>query len=516
MSKQLNILNFLKSNKRTTDNSTSSALSQHDLPQPLQTVPVVLDESNTTLDIEADSSSASKKFKSNDHETSTDAEIQPFSKNDIGLFVGKDHISATEIHDVLTNLWIPSDNYNFPQVLIHKKMRSICQHSWLSRYSCVIDEKKFYSIIIDATSDISGTEQLSLSIRYLSRDNNQIQIKEEFIGFTPLSDSSAKGIFEKIIEYLRSTGLDLTYLRGQGYDGCSVMSGHIGGVQKLISDTAPRALYVHCASHSLDLAICDACDDKIIQLFFGTIKTIIKFISGSPKRQNLFKKAIEATTCDIKRQKLAKLVDHRWVEKATSVLSFKQLFTSVMTLLEYLMENADAETGANARAYFKCIKDLDFIICLFVVSRIFAILKPYTEVLQSKNYDLAQCYDNIEEVAIYLAELKYDVTKFHELETELEHFAGENDITLTLPRTNKYENVNAYVKTIYETFIETTLTELGNRFSKHKKILVNVFNLLPSYVVEKEFNDVKQAFDFYKDDLPSNDMNVLAAEFEMW
>ncbi|CAF3642478.1 unnamed protein product, partial [Rotaria sordida] len=312
------------SNKRTTDNSTSSALSQHDLPQPLQTVPVVLDESNTTLDIEADSSSASKKFKSNDHETSTDAEIQPFSKNDIGLFV------------------------------------------------------------VDATSDISGTEQLSLSIRYLSRDNNQIQIKEEFIGFTPLSDSSAKGIFEKIIEYLRSTGLDLTYLRGQGYDGCSVMSGHIGGVQKLISDTAPRALY------------------------------------------------------------------------------------------------------------------------------------PYTEVLQSKNYDLAQCYDNIEEVAIYLAELKYDVTKFHELETELEHFAGENDITLTLPRTNKYENVNAYVKTIYETFIETTLTELGNRFSKHKKILVNVFNLLPSYVVEKEFNDVKQAFDFYKDDLPSNDMNVLAAEFEMW
>ncbi|CAF2907259.1 unnamed protein product [Rotaria sp. Silwood2] len=378
----------------------------------------------------------------------------------------------------------------------------------------VIDEKKFYSIIVDATSDISGTEQLSLSIRHLSRDNNQIQIKEEFIGFTPLSDSSAKRIFEKIIEYLRSTGLDLTYLRG--YDGCSVMSGHIGGVQKLISDTAPRALYVHCASHSLDLAICDACDDKLIQLFFGTIKTIIKFISGSPKRQNLLKRAIQATTCNIKRQKLAKLVDRRWVEKATSVLSFKQLFTSVMTLLEYLMENADAETGANARAYFKCIKDLDFIICLFVVSRIFAILKPYTEVLQSKNCDLAQCYDNIEEVAIYLAELKYDVTKFHELETELEHFAGENDITLTLPRTNKYENVSAYVKTIYETFIETTLTELGNRFSKHKKILANVLNLLPSYVVEKQFNDVKQAFDFYKDDLPSNDMNVLAAEFEMW
>ncbi|CAF4889588.1 unnamed protein product [Rotaria sp. Silwood1] len=180
------------------------------------------------------------------------------------------------------------------------------------------------------------------------------------------------------------------------------------------------------------------------------------------------------------------------------------------------MENADVETSANARAYFKCIKDLDFIICLSVVSHIFAILKPYTEVLQSKNCDLAQCYDNIEKVALYLAELKYDVTKFNEPETELENFAGERDIILTFPRTNKYENVSAYLKNMYETFIETTLTELGNRFSKHQKILTNVFNLLPSYVVEKEFNNVKQAFDFYKDDLPSNDMNLLATEFDMW
>lgn len=79
----------------------------------------------------------------------------------------------------------------------------------------VIDEKKFYSIIVDATSDISGTEQLSLSIRYLCCDNKQIQIKEEFIGFTPVTDGSAKGISDKIIEYLCSSGLDLTYLRGK-------------------------------------------------------------------------------------------------------------------------------------------------------------------------------------------------------------------------------------------------------------------------------------------------------------
>jgi hypothetical protein len=79
----------------------------------------------------------------------------------------------------------------------------------------VIEQKKFYSIIADGTTDVSGTEQMSLSVRYLSYDNHQITIKEDFIGFTPVVDNSAKGLSEQIITYIRSAGLDLTYLRGK-------------------------------------------------------------------------------------------------------------------------------------------------------------------------------------------------------------------------------------------------------------------------------------------------------------
>ena len=61
--------------------------------------------------------------------------------------------------------------------------------------------------------------------------------------------------------------------------------------------------------------------------------------------------------------------------------------------MEYMVENADSETSANFRAYLKSIKDLDF-----VVSRVFAILRPYTEMLQSKICDLIHCYNNIQEV----------------------------------------------------------------------------------------------------------------------
>jgi hypothetical protein len=45
----------------------------------------------------------------------------------------------------------------------------------------LMEAKKFYSIIVDGTSDVSGTEQLYLSIRYLFYDNDQRDIKEYFI-----------------------------------------------------------------------------------------------------------------------------------------------------------------------------------------------------------------------------------------------------------------------------------------------------------------------------------------------
>ena len=42
------------------------------------------------------------------------------------------------------------------------------------------------------------------------------------------------------------------------YDGASNMSGVHSGVQKRIRDDQPKALYVHCRNHSLNMALQDA------------------------------------------------------------------------------------------------------------------------------------------------------------------------------------------------------------------------------------------------------------------
>ncbi len=76
------------------------------------------------------------------------------------------------------------------------------------------------------------------------------------------------------------------------------MSGRLGGVQKLIADQSPRAIYVHCSNHFLDLALKNSCDESSIKSFFGTIKSIIKFINKSPKRKTMFKAAVEVIVAD--------------------------------------------------------------------------------------------------------------------------------------------------------------------------------------------------------------------------
>lgn len=39
-------------------------------------------------------------------------------------------------------------------------------------------------------------------------------------------------------------------MQGQGYDGAAALRDRFGGVQAIIKDRCPRALYTHCVSHT--------------------------------------------------------------------------------------------------------------------------------------------------------------------------------------------------------------------------------------------------------------------------
>ena len=67
------------------------------------------------------------------------------------------------------------------------------------------------------------------------------------------------------------------------------MSGNKTGVAKRICSDYPTALYVHCHSHRLNLALTDASSYfKVIRDTLNTVKNLYAFIERSAKRHAQF------------------------------------------------------------------------------------------------------------------------------------------------------------------------------------------------------------------------------------
>ena len=70
-------------------------------------------------------------------------------------------------------------------------------------------------------------------------------------------------------------------------DGCSAMKGKDNGVQARIRNTYPKAVFVHCSSHRLNLVVHDLNYVADVRNTIGTVKYIITFFRDSPKRRRL-------------------------------------------------------------------------------------------------------------------------------------------------------------------------------------------------------------------------------------
>ena len=92
---------------------------------------------------------------------------------------------------------------------------------------CSIRETSIFSIMADETRDISNQEQLSICIRWI---DSEFSIHEELIGMVHVEKTDATSISTAIKDVLVRCPMSISQCRGQGYDGCSVMMGHLTGL----------------------------------------------------------------------------------------------------------------------------------------------------------------------------------------------------------------------------------------------------------------------------------------------
>lgn len=92
-----------------------------------------------------------------------------------------------------------------------------------------------------------------MCVRYFDKETNSL--REDFLKFVPVIDVSGKGLANVLIDTLQSIGINLDFLRGQGYDWASAMQGKFNGVQAIVKESYSLALYLHRSSHSLNLYV---------------------------------------------------------------------------------------------------------------------------------------------------------------------------------------------------------------------------------------------------------------------
>ena len=159
---------------------------------------------------------------------------------------------------------------------------SLCGKHVLDKILLERREAIYFSIICDATPDVSHAEQNVLILRYVHKsDENKWSIEERFVEFFPCNQKTGEEIAETLISRLDEHGIDLKDCRGQGFDNGANMAGKMKGVQARILQKNDAALFSPCAAHTLNLVGVNAascCRDAIT--FFGNVNRLYKLFSS--------------------------------------------------------------------------------------------------------------------------------------------------------------------------------------------------------------------------------------------
>ena len=176
--------------------------------------------------------------------------------------------------------WIDRPQNKFTSPDIQNEILSIMALHILRDITADISGK-WYTIMVDETTDMSNTEQMVVCLRVV---DNDLKVYEEPVGLYSLESTSASAIVSTVKDVLLRMNLRIDMCRGQCYDGASNMSGSNSGVAAQITSLEHRALYTHCYGHALNLATQDALRGvKIMGDTLDTVYEITKLIKKSPK-----------------------------------------------------------------------------------------------------------------------------------------------------------------------------------------------------------------------------------------
>ena len=289
-----------------------------------------------------------------------------------------------------------------------------------------IHKSKIFSILMDETTDVSHTEQVSFVVRYV----HDFKIKERFIQVFNVQSTTGEALEKEVISMLNTNNLNIDDMRGQGYDGAANMSGIYNGLQSRLQRQNPKALYVHCHAHCLNLVLVESAKSSIqFVTFFSLVEKLYAFVANSSKRHAAFMEIQKAMYPEDRPLELQKLSDTRWACRESALRTMRKVIPALMQFLEEIVQKDPPDASAGDASILLKSINFEFLVCLEIATPVFQETAYASNALQQKDLDLAASYRIVDGVLQSLRELRND-EKFQEIFTKVKERAESMAIDL--------------------------------------------------------------------------------------
>ena len=350
-----------------------------------------------------------------------------------------------------------------------------------------LKKTKYFSLLCDETRDCGKDEQLSICVRYVVEGT----VYEDFYNFVRAEGLDALSIMVKLKGVLEGMEVDpVSHLVAQCYDGASVMSGRLSGLQALMrNEVCPKGIYVHCWAHRLNLVLVTAISSiKKASIFLKNMSFIHSFFSASVPHDYFVKAEMELGEYGkeqgkaMQQNELKSISKTRWCCQAEACDAVLATLGAILKSIEHFEEGDSVDRTISAQALDR-IFDSEFIICLVLFQIILRKSSIVANYLQSKDMDVSRSVELIKA-------LKHDLLKttlFDEVWNQAQEVIARFEIELPLEHCLRMCRQDAdervwtkleYKNKFFDLIIEVFNAELDRRFSENVCSILNSISAL--------------------------------------